>query len=119
MNHQSLTKVTARARGWHKDNKDFKGKVQENDEDMWAEILTQDFFKVHYPDDDIVFLITVKLILWLQNATCERGFSLRTLIKTRNRTSMGDTLLDILTMLSSTVMMDLTPGCGMDTCSKL
>ena len=92
-------KVTARERGWHKDNKDSNGKVLVNDEDVRAEILNQDFFKVQC--HDIVFLITVKLILWLQTATCERGFSLRTLIKTRNRSSMGNTLLDILMMISS------------------
>ena len=39
------------------------------------------------------------MVLWLQTATCERGFFARTLIKTKQRASMGNTLLDILMMV--------------------
>jgi hypothetical protein len=49
MDQWSLMKVIARERGWHKDNKDSHRKVQVNDEDEWAEILTQDFFKMPCP----------------------------------------------------------------------
>jgi hypothetical protein len=40
------------------------------------------------------------LILWLQTAECERGFSVRTLIKTKSRASMKNRLLDALMRLA-------------------
>ena len=70
MDRWSLLKVAAREREWHKDNKDSNGKVQVNDE-LWAVILTQDFFNVQC--SDVICLITTKPILWLQTATCERA----------------------------------------------
>ena len=68
-----------------------------HNDDAYHFILTDDGCLRDCPD--CVFLIKVKMNLWLQTATCERGFSARTLIKTNQRASMGNTLLDILLML--------------------
>ena len=59
------------------------GKGIETDSDALQVILTSDVFKRLYPN--ILLLIVIKLILWLQTAECERGFSLRTLLKTKQR----------------------------------
>ena len=73
------------------------GKGIETDSDALQVILTSDVFKRLYPN--ILLLIVIKLVLWLQTAECERGFSLRTLLKTKQRASMGNSLLDILMMI--------------------
>ena len=69
-----------------------------NDCYTFHKILTTDIFARTYPN--LLFLIRVKVVLWLQTAECERGFSLRTFIKTEQRVSMGNSLLDILMMIS-------------------
>jgi hypothetical protein len=65
--------------------------------DAYYFILTDPDCLRSFPD--CVLLLKIRMILWLQTATCERGFSARTLIKTKQRTSMGNTLLDILMMV--------------------
>ena len=39
---------------------------------------------------DLVILIDIEGVQWLETATCERGFSLRTQILTAQRHRMGD-----------------------------
>ena len=39
---------------------------------------------------DLVILIVIEGVQWLETATCERGFSLRTQILTAQRHRMGD-----------------------------
>ena len=39
---------------------------------------------------DLVILIEIEGVQWLETATCERGFSLRTQILTAQRHRMGD-----------------------------
>ena len=55
------------------------GKGIETGSDALQVILTSDVFKRLYPN--ILLLIVIKLVLWLQTAECERGFSLCTLLK--------------------------------------
>jgi hypothetical protein len=50
---------------------------------------------------DLVILIEIEGVQWLETATCERGFSLRTQILTATRYSMGDSLLACLMMICS------------------
>jgi len=50
---------------------------------------------------DLVTLIEIEGIQWLETATCERGFSLRTQFLTAQRYSMGDSLLACLMMICS------------------
>jgi hypothetical protein len=50
---------------------------------------------------DWVILIEIEGVQWLETATCERGFSLRTQILTTHRHSMGDSLLACLMMICS------------------
>jgi hypothetical protein len=50
---------------------------------------------------DLVILIEIEGVQWLETATCERGFSLRTQILTAQRHSMGDSLLACLMMIHS------------------
>ena len=47
--------------------------------------------RVLFPD--LVILIEIEGVQWLETATCERGFSLRTQILTAQRHRMGDSLL--------------------------
>jgi hypothetical protein len=50
---------------------------------------------------NLVILIEIQGAQWLETATCERGFSLRTQILTAQRYSMGDSLLACLIMIVS------------------
>ena len=50
---------------------------------------------------DLVILIEIEGVQWLETATCERGFSLRTQILTAQRHRMGDSLLACLMMICS------------------
>jgi hypothetical protein len=50
---------------------------------------------------DLVILIEIEGVQWLETATCERGFSLRTQILTAQRFSMGESLLACLMMICS------------------
>jgi hypothetical protein len=50
---------------------------------------------------DLVILIEIEGVQWLETATCERGFSLRTQILTAQRHRMGDSLLACLMMIYS------------------
>jgi len=50
---------------------------------------------------DLLILIEIEGVQWLETATCERGFSLRTQILTAQRYSMGDSLLACLSMIVS------------------
>ena len=49
----------------------------------------------------MAILIEIEGVQWLESATAERGFSLRTLILTAQRYSMGDSLLACLMMIVS------------------
>jgi hypothetical protein len=53
---------------------------------------------------DLVILIQIQGIQWLETATCEREFSLRTQILTARSHSMGDSLLACLMMICSIVV---------------
>jgi len=48
----------------------------------------------------VMFLYIIMLNLWLETAECERGFSVRTQIKTKQRASMQNRLLDALMRLA-------------------
>jgi hypothetical protein len=74
-------------------------KGRDKDVDFLASLLMDDRFRVSYPN--VKILINIQLILWLSTAECERGFSQRTLLKTKHRASMGNVLLDILMMICS------------------
>jgi hypothetical protein len=50
---------------------------------------------------NLVIVIEIQGAQWLETATCERGFSLRTQILTVQRYSMGDSLLACLIMIVS------------------
>jgi hypothetical protein len=50
---------------------------------------------------DLVILIEIEGVQWLETATCERGFSLRTQILTAQHYSMGHSLLACMMMICS------------------
>lgn len=81
--------------------------------DAHAWILTSTACQEQCPN--CIQLLLRKMVLWLQTATCERGFSARTLIKTKERASTGNTLLDILMM----VYLNGPDLADKDSCSKL
>jgi hypothetical protein len=72
------------------------------------EDVTSDVYEVIIMDDslrkllpDLVILIEIEGVQWLETVTCERGFSLRTQILTARRHRMGDSLLACLMMICS------------------
>jgi hypothetical protein len=76
------------------------GKGRDKDFDLFESLLTDaNFNSGRYKN--VIFLVKLKLTLVLQTADCERGFSLRTQIKTNQRSSMGNILLDVLMMIVS------------------
>jgi hypothetical protein len=78
-------------RGW--------GGGGKSDEDVYEVIIMDDSLRKLLPD--LVILIEIEGVQWLETATCERGFSLRTQILTAQRHSMGDSLLACLMMICS------------------
>jgi hypothetical protein len=68
-------------------------------EDVYEVIIMDDSLRKLLPD--LVILIEIEGVQWLETATCERGFSLRTQILTAQRHSMGDSLLACLMMICS------------------
>ena len=78
--------------------RDVVGKNMENDHNIIAGLFKDKSFCSRFPF--VMFLYTIMLCLWLETAECERGFSHRTLIKTKNRASMKNMLLDALMRLS-------------------
>jgi hypothetical protein len=78
-------------RGW--------GGGGKSDEDVNEVIILDDSLRKLLPD--LVILIEVEGVQWLETATCERGFSLRTQILTAQRHRMGDSLLACLMMICS------------------
>ena len=78
-------------RGW--------GGGGKSDEDVYEVIIMDDSLRKLLPD--LVILIEIEGVQWLETATCERGFSLRTQILTAQRHSMGDSLLACLMMIHS------------------
>jgi hypothetical protein len=78
-------------RGW--------GGGGKSDEDVYEVILMDDSLRKLLPE--LVILIEIEGVQWLETATCERGFSLRTQILTAQRHSMGDSLLACLMMICS------------------
>ena len=77
-------------RGW--------GGGGKSDEDNEVRIMDDSLRKL-FPD--LVILIEIEGVQWLETATCERGFSLRTQILTAQRHSMKDSLLACLMMICS------------------
>lgn len=73
------------------------GDIQD-DEEIISRILKDDSLLTSFPN--VFFLYKLKLILWLETAECERGFSVRTQIKTKHRASMNNVLLDALMRLT-------------------
>lgn len=78
--------------------RDVVGKGMDKDPDVIADLFKDKSFRSRFPF--VMFLYSVMLSLWLETAECERGFSRRTLIKTKNRASMKNMLLDVLMRLS-------------------
>jgi hypothetical protein len=78
-------------RGW--------GGGGKSDEDVYEVIIMDDSLRKLLPD--LVILIEIEGVQWLETATCERGFSLRTQILTAQRHIMGDSLLACLMMICS------------------
>jgi hypothetical protein len=78
-------------RGW--------GGGGKSDEDVYEVIIMDDSLRKLLPD--LVILIEIEGVQWLETATCERGFSLRTQILTAQRHRMGDSLLACLMMICS------------------
>jgi hypothetical protein len=78
-------------RGW--------GGGGKSDEDVYEVIVMDDSLRKLLPD--LVILIEIEGVQWLETATCERGFFLRTQILTAQRHSMGDSLLACLMMICS------------------
>lgn len=74
------------------------GGDMDKDSEIIAGLFKDKSFSNRFPF--VMFLYTIMLILWLETAECERGFSLRTLIKTKNRASMKNKLLDALMRLA-------------------
>jgi hypothetical protein len=70
-------------RGW--------GGGGKSDDDVYEVLIMDDSLCKILPD--LVILIEIEGVQWLETATCERGFSLRTQILTAQRYSMGDSLL--------------------------
>ncbi len=70
------------------------GKSAEN---VYEVIIMDDSLRKLLPD--LVILIEIEGFQWLETATCERGFSLRTQILTAQHHSMGDSLLACLKLL--------------------
>jgi hypothetical protein len=70
-----------------------------SDEDVYEVIIMDDSLRKLLPD--LVILIEIEGVQWLETATCERGFSLRTQILTAQRHRMGDSLLACLMMICS------------------
>jgi hypothetical protein len=78
-------------RGWEGGGK--------SDEDVYEVIIMDDSLCKLLPD--LVILIEIEGVQWLETATCERGFSLDTQILTAQRHRMGDSLLACLIMICS------------------
>jgi hypothetical protein len=70
-----------------------------SDEDVYEVIIMDDSLRKLLPD--LVILIEIEGVQWLETATCERGFSLRTQILTAQRHRMGDSLLACLMIICS------------------
>jgi hypothetical protein len=62
-----------------------------SDEDVYEVIIMDDSLGKLLPD--LVILIEIEGVQWLETATCEGGFSLRTQTLTAQRHRMGDSLL--------------------------
>ena len=62
-----------------------------SDENVYEVIIMDD--SLHKILPDLVILIEIEGVQWIETATCERGFSLRTQILTVHLYSMGDSLL--------------------------
>jgi len=70
-----------------------------SDEDVYEVLIMNDRFRKLLLD--LFILIEIEGVQWLETATCERGFSLRTQILTAQRYSMGDSLLACLMVICS------------------
>jgi hypothetical protein len=78
-------------RGW--------GGGGKSDEDVYEDYIMDDSLRKILPD--LVILIEIEGVQWLETATCERGFPVRTQILTAQRYSMGDSLLACMMMICS------------------
>ena len=77
------------------------GEGGESDKDVYEVIIMDDSLRKLLLIPDLVILIEIEGVQWLETATCDRGFSLRTQILTAQRYSIGDSLLACLTMICS------------------
>ena len=78
-------------RGW--------GGGGKSEEDVYEVLIVDDSLRKILPD--LVILIEIEGVQWLDSATCERGFSLRTQMLTAQRYSMSDSLLACLLIIVS------------------
>ena len=69
------------------------------DEDGYEVLILHDSLRKILPD--LVILIEIEGVQWLDSATCGRGFSLRTQMLTAQRYSMSDSLLACLLIIVS------------------
>ena len=67
------------------------------DEDVYTILLTTPEYHNLLPA--VCTLIEVAGVQWMDSATCERGFSIRTLTKTGQRYWLGDSLLAAVMMI--------------------
>jgi hypothetical protein len=67
------------------------------DEEVYTIFLTTPEYLNLLPA--VCTLIEVAGVQWMESATCERGFSIRTLTKTAQRYSLGDSLLAAVMMI--------------------
>ncbi len=78
-------------RGW--------GGGGKSEEDVYEVLIVDDSLRKILPD--LVILIEIEGVQWLDSATCGRGFSLRTQMLTAQRYSMSDSLLACLLIIVS------------------
>ena len=61
---------------------------------MWKILLNEKDFNVHYP---LLFkLVCVSLVLPMTSVDCERTFSIRTKVKTKNRANLNCFNLNVI-----------------------
>ena len=91
MDQFEVNKTLVLERGW--------GGGGKSDENVYEVLVMDDSLRKILPD--LVILIEIEGVQWLESARCERGFSLRTQILTAQRYSMGESSLACLIMIVS------------------
>ena len=95
MDQFEVYKTLVWERGW--------GGRGKSDQDVYEVLIIDDIVhdSLRKILPDLVILIEIQGVQWLESATCERDFSLRTQILTAQRYSMGDSLLACRMMIVS------------------